>query len=124
MSEIRATTISDAAGTGPITLTKQSAAKAWLFYNGNGSAVRDSFNVSSVTDNGTGDFTKNMTSAFASANYTAVGSSGTALSDHRLVTTNFNAAPTSSATRLRSHYNSSSAQDDNYISHTSHGDLA
>ncbi len=35
MSEIRATTISDAAGTGPITLTKQSAAKAWVSYNNN-----------------------------------------------------------------------------------------
>ena len=124
MSEIRATTISDAAGTGPITLTKQSAAKAWLFYNGSGNSVRDSFNVASVTDNATGDFTKNMTSAFATANYTAVASSGTAASDHRLVTPNFNAAPTTTATRMRVHYNSSTATDDNYISSTSHGDLA
>ena len=124
MSEIRATTISDAAGTGPITLTAQSAAKAWLFYNGSGNSVRDSFNVASVTDNATGDFTKNMTSAFATANYTAVASSGTAASDYRLVTPNFNAAPTTTATRMRVHYNSSTATDDNYISSTSHGDLA
>lgn len=46
------------------------AAKAWLNFNGVGTvAIRDSFNVSSVTDNGTGDFTVNFTSAMANANY-------------------------------------------------------
>ena len=34
MSEVRANTISAANGTGPITLTKQSAAKAWANING------------------------------------------------------------------------------------------
>ena len=124
MSEIRATTISDSAGTGPITLTGQSAAKAWLFYNGTGNAIRDSYNVASVTDNGAGDFTKNMTSAFSSANYSTIGGSGTAASDYRLVTPNFNAAPTTTATRMRVHYASTTPTDDAYISSTSHGDLA
>lgn len=68
MSEIRATTISDLAGTGPATLTKQSAAKAWVNFNGQGTiAARDSFNVASLTDNGTGNYTVNIASAFASA---------------------------------------------------------
>ena len=124
MSEVRANTISAANGTDPVTLTKQSAAKAWLFFNGSGSSIRDSFNVASVTDNATGDFTKNMTSAFATANYTVVASSGTSASDYRLVTPNFNAAPTTTATRMRVHYNSSTPTDDAYISSTSHGDLA
>jgi len=39
MSEIRATTISNAAGTGPITLTGQSAAKAWVNFNGTGTVA-------------------------------------------------------------------------------------
>jgi len=124
LSEVRANTISAANGTDPVTLTKQSAAKAWLFFNGSGSSIRDSFNVASVTDNATGDFTKNMTSAFATANYTVVASSGTSSSDYRLVTPNFNAAPTTTATRMRVHYNSSTPTDDAYISSTSHGDLA
>ena len=124
MSDLRVNTISASDGTSPVTLTKQSAAKAWMFYNGSGNSVRDSFNVASVTDNTTGDFTKNMTSSFGSANYTAVGGSGTAASDYRLITPNFNAAPTSSATRMRVHYNSSTPTDDPYISSTSHGDLA
>lgn len=103
-------------------------AGAWLFYNGAGNTVRDSLNVASVTDNGTGDFSKNMTSAFASGNYTAVASSGTAASDYRNVVTNFNAAPTTTATRMRCYHHSTSAsysnQDPEYVSHTSHGDLA
>jgi hypothetical protein len=99
-------------------------AAAWLFYNGTGNAIRDSYNVASVTDNGAGDFTKNMTSAFSSANYSTVGGSGTAASDYRLVTPNFNAAPTTTATRMRVHYASTTPTDDAYISSTSHGDLA
>ena len=63
MSEIRATTISDAAGTGPITLTGQSAAKVWVQLNGSTFAVADSFNVSSADDNGTGDYDINYTNS-------------------------------------------------------------
>ena len=67
MSEIRATTISDAAGTGPITLTGQSAAKAWCSYNQDTPALEDSFNISSFTDAATGmgqtNFTNNMSNA-------------------------------------------------------------
>jgi len=76
MSEIRATTISDLAGTGPATLTGQYAAKAWVNFNGTGTvAIRESANVASITDNGTGDYTLNYTSALADANYAVVGSS-------------------------------------------------
>ena len=44
MSNIRAGTISGVNGTDPVTLTKQSAAKAWVNLNGTGTiAIRDSF---------------------------------------------------------------------------------
>ena len=70
MSEIRATTISDLAGTGPATLTGQYAAKAWANLNGQGTiALRDSFNVSSVSDLGTGTYDFNFTNAMSDANY-------------------------------------------------------
>jgi hypothetical protein len=67
MSEIRAATVSNLAGTGPVTLTKQSAAKAWITYASNVTplVVYDSFNVSGVTDNGSGNQTINFSSAFA-----------------------------------------------------------
>lgn len=48
----------------------EGTAKAWANLNGTGTiALRDSFNVSSVTDNGTGSYNYNFTSAFATANY-------------------------------------------------------
>ena len=55
-------------------------AKAWVNFDGTGTpAIRGSFNVSSITDNGTGDYTVNFTTAMSNANYSVVGSvSGTA----------------------------------------------
>jgi hypothetical protein len=47
-------------------------AKAWVNFNGTGTvAIRASFNVSSITDNGTGDYTVNFTTALGDANYVA-----------------------------------------------------
>jgi hypothetical protein len=44
--------------------------KAWVNFNGTSTvAIRASYNVSSITDNGTGDYTVNFTSAMADANY-------------------------------------------------------
>ena len=44
--------------------------RAWVNFNGTGTvAIRASGNVSSITDNGTGDYTVNFTSALADANY-------------------------------------------------------
>jgi hypothetical protein len=78
MSEIRATTISNLAGTGPATLTGQYAAKAWVNFNGTGTvAIRQSGNVASITDNGTGSYTVSFTSALTDANYSVAGIAGT-----------------------------------------------
>ena len=45
-------------------------AKAWVNFNGTGTvAIRASGNVSSITDNGTGDYTVNFTTAMSDANY-------------------------------------------------------
>lgn len=49
--------------------------RAWVNFNGTGTvAIRASFNVSSITDNGTGDYTVNFTTALADTNYSAVAS--------------------------------------------------
>ena len=48
----------------------QGRAKAWVDFNGTGTlAIRDSFNVSSITDNGTGNYTVNFSSTFPNAHY-------------------------------------------------------
>ena len=48
--------------------------RAWVNFNGTGTvALRASFNVSSITDNGTGDYTVNFTTAMPDANYAVSG---------------------------------------------------
>ena len=50
--------------------TGQQACKAWVNFNGTGTvAIRESYNVSTITDNGTGDYTVNFTTAMPDANY-------------------------------------------------------
>ena len=50
-------------------------AKAWVNFNGTGTvAIRASYNVSSITDDGTGQYTINFTTAFANTNYSTIGS--------------------------------------------------
>jgi hypothetical protein len=61
-------TIQDSAGTQIGTFCR-----AWVNFNGTGTvAIRASFNVSSITDNGTGDYTVNFTNALPDANYSVV----------------------------------------------------
>lgn len=49
-------------------------AKAFVNFNGTSTvAIRASYNVSSITDNGTGDYTVNFTTAMADANYSLIG---------------------------------------------------
>jgi hypothetical protein len=47
--------------------------KAWVNFNGTSTvAIRASYNVSSITDNGTGDYTVNFITAMVDANYSTV----------------------------------------------------
>ena len=69
MSEIRANTISAANGTDPVTLTKQSAAKAWATFDQGTPEILDSVNTSSLTDTSTGRGDLNWTSAMSNALY-------------------------------------------------------
>jgi hypothetical protein len=55
---------------GGSTLYPQFGCRAWVNFNGTGTvAIRASGNVSSITDNGTGDYTVNFTTAMPDANY-------------------------------------------------------
>lgn len=76
-SVLNVDTIADKAGTGPVGLTKQSAAKAWVNLNGTSTiAARDSFNVSSLDDDGTGIYGVNFTSSFNNGDYSATSTTG------------------------------------------------
>jgi len=76
MSTIKTTTLStlDGTATVPVNTVVNGSAKAWVNFNGTGTvAIRASFNVTSITDNGTGDYTVNFTTALADANYVVAG---------------------------------------------------
>ena len=71
MSELRADTITASDGTSPVTLTKQSAAKAFLKFGTSSStaSLGSPLNVSGLSDNGTGDTTVSFTSSFSDTHY-------------------------------------------------------
>lgn len=70
MSTLKVNTLEEATAGGATFYT----AKAWVNFNGIGTvAIRDDGNVSSITDNGTGDYTTNFSASLTSANYTTSG---------------------------------------------------
>lgn len=75
--------------------------RAWVNFNGTGTvAIRASGNVSSITDNGTGNYTVNFTTAMSDANYaTSVCASDPGVTDG--FATPASAAQTASAIRFR-----------------------
>jgi len=109
-------------GTSPVALTKQSAAKSWIKFNGTGTvAINNSFAISSLDDDGTGDYGINFTNSMSSAEYPAPSSSG---EDNRMVFTNFGTVTSSAMdcqTRLVS---ANSTSDAARISIEILGDLA
>ena len=75
MSTLKVATIQDTSGNNSSTPAQvaEGRAKAWINFNGTGTvAIRDSFNVSSLTDNGTGKYTIAFTSAMANTNYCCI----------------------------------------------------
>ena len=64
--------LSDGTNSTSATNCIQGSAKAWVNFNGTGTpAIRASYNVSSITDNGTGNYFINFTNALPDANYAA-----------------------------------------------------
>jgi hypothetical protein len=84
--------------------------RAWVNFNGTGTvAIRASGNVSSITDNGTGDYTVNFTTAMPDANYSVSALSST------VATYNSVSAPTSAAIRFIGYNSSFVATDSAYF---------
>ena len=75
MSTLKVNTIQNTSGGSSSTpeQIEQGRAKVWIKMNGTGTiAINDSFGVSSIVDNGTGFYTINFSTAFASTNYCPV----------------------------------------------------
>lgn len=73
ITTVTSTTLSDGTNSTSSTNPILGSAKAWINYKGTATvSIRGSYNVSSVTVNGTGDYTVNFTTAFSNTNYAGV----------------------------------------------------
>jgi hypothetical protein len=84
MSTVFVDTIKNQAGTTSLAANKlpdmhTGSAKTWSCYDSTGTiSIRDSFNISGMTDNATGDVTHSFTSSFANDDYTFSGAAAPA----------------------------------------------
>ena len=104
MSTIKTETLSTPSNaTVPVATVVNGTAKAWVNFDGTGTvAIRRAFNVASITDNGTGDYTVNLTTAMSDANYNFVTNSSNTTSANILCIAQLNwDNPTKSTNALR-----------------------
>jgi hypothetical protein len=119
MSTLALSTISNLAGTASTSSDNviNGCAKAWVNFNGTGTvAIRASYNVSSITDNGTGDYTVNFTNAFADTNYVISGTAMNSLASANLFFSPATTAPSTTALRLITLSTGFAFQDSLYVS--------
>lgn len=106
MSTIKVSTVSNLAGTNSTSADNviSGSAKAWVNLDGTGTvSIRASYNVTSITDNGTGDYTINFTNAMSDTNYAAMQSYGYVSGDGYdwCICQDLSSSRTTSACRIR-----------------------
>lgn len=111
MSTLKVNTLSNLSGSKsvPTDTVVDGSAKARVCFNGTGTvAILSAFNVSSITDNGTGDYTANFTTAFADINYSVAASgptgNGRILWPYTGTFNTFDGAPARTVSSLRVSY--------------------
>ena len=97
--------------------TVQSLVKVWAKFNGSSFGELDSFNVSSFTDSGTGNYTVNINNDFSNANHASIEGSGA----YHAINDAGNAA---GALNIGCFNSSHSAADESRVAVHSCGDLA
>ena len=91
--------------------------RAWVNFNGTGTvAIRASGNVTSITDNGAGDYTVNFTTAMPDANYAITGTAMNSLASANLFFSPATTAPSTTALRLITLSTAFAFQDSLYVS--------
>jgi hypothetical protein len=128
-SILRVDTLTDASSNNSTAMStiNQGTAKAWVQLNGTGTiAARDSFNHSSLTDGGTGEYKNTISSAMGNDDYVvhATGDIGT-VGDFAVVCTNdANDARTTTAAEIRVSNTGGTGQDTDVAAISFFGDLA
>ena len=132
MSTVKVNTLTGTSTAGSIAVTgegnstttnlQQGLAKQWVRFDGTGLTVEDSFNTSSVTDNGTGDYSPVLTSSMSSENYSPL---YTTSQYHELMGNNGGTTGTlASGYKINIRDSSNSAADTGRVSTSVLGDLA
>jgi uncharacterized protein (DUF2147 family) len=74
--------------------------RAWVNFNGkNTVSIREDGNVSSITDNGTGNYTVNFSSAMPDSNYAVVGSASEGSGSYKRIWTIYGTSPSTTSVR-------------------------
>ena len=130
MSTLNISNITDGTDTVETGYVLNGSAKAWAKYGMDDNTINDSLNLSSITDNGTGDFTNTWTNGFNTASYShmangSIGTGGSSINKQDFYT------PSASAVRLLTAFHNGSsdggagtAYDYQLLSLLCHGDLA
>ena len=126
-SQLKVDTITGVTTAGSISVTgegnstttnlQQSLVKVWAKFNGSSFGELDSFNVSSFTDSGTGNYTVNINNDFSNANHASIEGPGA----YHTVNDAANAAGT---LNLACYNSSHSNADESRVAVHSCGDLA
>jgi len=106
------------------TSIQQGLLKSWIRFNGSGTiAINDNFNCSSISDNGTGDYTMTMQTAMSNVNYAQTCGAGDV--DHGAkINIAFTDANTTTAMRVRLAAAVSGNGDSSIVTNHVAGDLA
>ena len=125
MSEIKTDKLTGTSTAGSLdtSYVVNGSAKVWVNFNGTGTiATRESFNVDSLTDNGTADYRVTFTASLSTSDFGATASNGEG-STHgsRIMTINEQA---SSSQTIMSYTTSGSSDDTTIVCLDVNGDLA
>ena len=130
-SELKVNTLTGVSTAGSIAVTaegnstttnlQQGLAKAWCDYDSAGTTFNDSFNMTSATDNGTGDYTFTIANDLGGTRHSAVVS---CTNDTVQNTTCVLRSKDATSTRLTIRVGDSGSQADKQSHMTTHGDLA
>ena len=94
------------------------SARLWVNFNGTGTiAIRDDGNVSSLTDNGTGDYTVSFTTALPDTNYCVTGHANhnTTADNSRMFLQSMTSLRTTSSIRVRTRGDGGTAVDSEVV---------
>ena len=123
MSTIRVDNFGPSAG--GTTYSARGIAKAWVNFNGTGTiAARDSENVSSLTDNGTGHYTVSFSNNMGNSNYASPAQVGNTASGRYGGLNNSNSKAVGSAVFFCFQTSTGSSLDPDEYSIAIYGDLA